>query len=114
MIATGLGYEVNVATFAPLVIGGLLVVIGNVMGKLRWNYVVGIRTPWTLADERVWDKTHRFGGWLFVIGGFLLLASTFVPPDTTSKPFLIVGVIGTITLTTVVKSYLLWREQKRS
>jgi uncharacterized membrane protein len=40
--------------------------IGNVLGKLRSNFFVGIRTPWTLSSEHVWDQTHRWAGRLFV------------------------------------------------
>jgi uncharacterized membrane protein len=48
--------------------------IGNVMGKVRKNFWVGIRTPWTLASEVVWERTHRLAAWLFVavgVGGFV-------------------------------------------
>lgn len=47
----------------------LLLLLGNVMGKVRRNFYVGVRTPWTLANERVWHATHRFAGKSFVIGG---------------------------------------------
>lgn len=43
--------------------------IGNVLGKVKRNFWVGVRTPWTLADTRVWDQTHRVAAWLFVFGG---------------------------------------------
>jgi uncharacterized membrane protein len=95
--------------------GVLLMVIGNVMGKLRPNHVVGFRTPWTLANERVWDQTHRFGGKVLVLGGILIAALPFTPLDSAWW-----GVAtSTIALLSVgapmLKSYLLWREiQKRS
>lgn len=113
-IAAALGHPVNVAIFVTALIGCLFIVTGNVLGKLRWNYVVGIRTPWTLADERVWDKTHRFGGWLFVIGGLVLVTSALLSHYAAPKPFLVLGVIAAIVLMTFVKSYLLWREQQRN
>jgi uncharacterized membrane protein len=47
---------------------------GNLMGKLRRNFYIGIRTPWTLASERVWNATHRFAAWITVAGGLLGLA----------------------------------------
>lgn len=55
-------------------IGGvclLLALMGNVMGKVRRNFFIGIRTPWTLANERVWNATHRFAAKTFVAGGLL-------------------------------------------
>jgi uncharacterized membrane protein len=43
--------------------------IGNVLGKVRRNFWMGVRTPWTLADPIVWDRTHRVAAWLFVATG---------------------------------------------
>jgi uncharacterized membrane protein len=54
------------------------VLIGNVMGKLRRNFYVGVRTPWTLASERVWNATHRFAAKTFVAGGLVGLALSIV------------------------------------
>lgn len=60
-------------------LGGMLLffaLLGNVLGKVRRNFYVGIRTPWTLASDAVWEGTHRLGAWLFVIagvGGFILM-----------------------------------------
>ena len=51
-----------------------LVLVGNVMGKLRRNFYIGVRTPWALADERVWNATHRFAAKTFVAGGLVGLA----------------------------------------
>ncbi len=59
--------------------GGLCVlfaVLGNVMGKVRRNFFLGIKTPWALASERVWNATHRFAAKTFVAGGVLGLAFT--------------------------------------
>ncbi len=43
--------------------------IGSVMSKIRRNFWAGVRTPWTLASERVWNDTHRLAGWVFVLAG---------------------------------------------
>jgi uncharacterized membrane protein len=45
--------------------------IGNVLGKVKPNFWMGIRTPWTLADPQVWDRTHRLGAWSFTAVGVL-------------------------------------------
>jgi uncharacterized membrane protein len=52
----------------------LFVLIGNVLGKVRRNFYLGVRTPWTLASERVWNATHRFAAKTFVAGGLVGLA----------------------------------------
>jgi uncharacterized membrane protein len=60
--------------------GVLLIVTGNLLGKVRQNWLLGVRTPWTLTNETVWDKTHRFTGrLLFVTGVVLVPLSAFLP-----------------------------------
>lgn len=51
--------------------------IGNVMGKVRRNFYVGIKLPWTLANDRVWNDTHRLAAWTWVGGGLLGLVLVF-------------------------------------
>jgi uncharacterized membrane protein len=55
--------------------GVLFIVLGNFMGKVTKNFFVGIRTPWTLANDEVWLRTHRLGGRFFVLAGLVLLLS---------------------------------------
>ncbi|WP_462410696.1 SdpI family protein [Neobacillus sp. Marseille-QA0830] len=77
-ITTGLGF-VNPEYVVPELVGFLFIFIGNLSPKFKHNYFVGIRTPWTLASEDVWKKTHRFGGKVFVISGILLLMVPIIP-----------------------------------
>ena len=61
------------------IVGGaclLIALLGNVLGKVQRNFYIGIRTPWTIADERVWNATHRLGAKTMVVGGLcgLILA----------------------------------------
>lgn len=78
MLLSAAGYAVPVPTVAMLCVGALFVVLGNYMGKLRRNFFIGIRTPWTLASEDVWERTHRLGGWLFVLAGLAAIAATLL------------------------------------
>ncbi|MDD2516329.1 MAG: SdpI family protein, partial [Candidatus Gracilibacteria bacterium] len=64
--------------FMSLGTGALFIVLGNYLGKIRQNYFVGIKTPWTLANEDVWNKTHRIGGWAFIISGILFIINSFI------------------------------------
>ena len=59
-------------------LGVLFVVIGNLLGKVTRNFFVGIRTPWTLASEEVWYRTHRLAGKLFVAAGLFVAATSFL------------------------------------
>lgn len=76
--------DTGLPVYAPRLAGALaalvLLIAGNWMGKIRYNFLFGIRTPWTLADERVWDKTHRFTGRAMVAGAIVLLIASFVLP----------------------------------
>ena len=69
------GHRLSVATFIPMLVGGLFLVMGSVLGKIRPNWFVGIRTPWTLSSKLAWTKTHRLGGWVFMLAGLLFLAA---------------------------------------
>lgn len=80
MLGVALGYQVPMVRVIVVAVGLLLAVIGNLLGKVRYNYVFGIRTPWTLANERVWDRTHRFAGWLMVLGGGICALAGLVTP----------------------------------
>ncbi len=69
--------ELNIWTYISTGIGILFIILGNYLGKIRQNYFVGIRLPWTIANEEVWNKTHRFGWKIFMIGGIVLLLSSY-------------------------------------
>lgn len=97
------------AALTLLLPGVLFLVLGNVMGKLRQNAMVGIRTPWTLRNERVWDQTHRWGGKAMVLGGLVLLVLAACPiPESWHAPTAI-AVPTALAIATTLKSYLLWR-----
>lgn len=68
-----IGMKMNISFFGMLFTGLLLIVVGNYMPKARQNYTIGIRIPWTLANEQNWNKTHRMAGYLWVVGGILLI-----------------------------------------
>ncbi len=69
MEALGLGLGFNRALFAGLFL--FFALFGNVLGKVQRNFWIGIRVPWTLASERVWNDTHRMAAWLWVAGGLI-------------------------------------------
>ncbi len=59
-------------------IGALFVLIGNYLSKVPKNFFLGIRTPWTLASDEVWYKTHRMGSWWFIIAGLVTVLGAFL------------------------------------
>ena len=89
--------------FAAL--GVFLAILGNYMGKITKNFFVGIRTPWTLANDEVWMRTHRLGGKLFMIAGLALVVCALAG---FGGPALI-GLVILASAIPVIYSYLLYR-----
>jgi uncharacterized membrane protein len=92
--------------------GILFFFIGYLLRKAKRNFFIGIRTPWTLSSDRVWDETHRIGSVLFMISGaFALLGSFF--GGMTAFWFLFVPIIGS-TLITLVYSYVIYQRETKA
>lgn len=88
----------------------ILGLIGNLLGKTDRNFFVGIRTPWTLASDKVWRATHRLGAKMFVIGGFVSAALVLVGMPV--MPVLMIFLAAT--LWPVVYSFLLYKRLERA
>ena len=104
-IRAALGAEHNMSTIVMVAVGALFMVIGNFLGKVRKNFFLGIRTPWTLASDEVWAKTHRLAGWCFVVAGAIMAIGSVAGPR---LEWVIVAVVA-IALFPVVYSYLAYR-----
>ncbi|MBU1238297.1 SdpI family protein [Myxococcota bacterium] len=102
-----LGSPVSVSLLVPMGVGILFMVIGNFLPQVKPNWFVGIRLPWTLADDKVWKQTHRLGGWLFTILGVLTLASAIISPRVSF--IVLLGGIVLLLATTVLYSLTLYR-----
>ena len=94
-------------TPTPLIagVGVLIVVLGNLLGKVTRNFFAGIRTPWTLASEEVWLRTHRLAGKLFVLAGLVI----FVAALGGLGWWFVVTAPVTAALACVVYSYVIYR-----
>ncbi|MCG3399171.1 SdpI family protein [Staphylococcus massiliensis] len=79
VIFNALGFNISVKLFALLLVGCLLIIIGNLLQKIPQNKIMGIRNKWTLKNERVWKKTQRFSSRLYIIIGVLFVISAFLP-----------------------------------
>ena len=92
---------------AVTLMGCLIVALGGVLGKVRPNWFVGIRTPWTLSSARAWTRTHRMGGWLFVAGGLATVVAGLFRP---SWAFAVLMVsVGASAVVSIAYSYWVWR-----
>ncbi|PGS95752.1 hypothetical protein COC98_19985 [Bacillus anthracis] len=109
VIGVGLGYDIPMNSTPLILVGLLFIVIGNYLPQCKPNYFVGIKTPWTLSNEEVWRKTHRFSGKVFVVLGIIMILSVFVP--VTWKSFVMVGIIiGAVGLT-MGYSYVAYKKE---
>lgn len=82
VLALFLLYSAKIQFFNPnyisLLMGILYMIFGNYFKTIKANYFLGIRTPWTLENETVWKETHKFGGKIWLLGGFIVMASSLI------------------------------------
>lgn len=108
-LLAGAGYHVSMDVVAPVAVGALLMFTGNFMGKFRKNFFVGIRTPWTLTSDVVWERTHRLAGWLFVIAGLVWIEGGVLH----ASIVVLVAAASAAGFIPMVYSYLLYRRAER-
>ncbi len=104
-----MGSKLDITTIAIVGTGLLFIVMGNYLPKVRPNYMVGIRTPWTLTSDLAWDRTHRVGGRLVMLEGIAFILVGLVHPP---RPAFIATLIGAIVLLLVfvfAYSYRVWK-----
>ncbi|HEX4142640.1 MAG TPA: SdpI family protein [Pirellulales bacterium] len=94
LLLRAFGKPIDVPLGATIVVGLLLAVLGNWMGKLRRNRVAGIRTPWTLKSDVVWERTHRIGGRLMVVLGLVIIVAALLLPPFATLALLMVGLLA--------------------
>ena len=110
MLGAALGWGVDMSRATLALIGFLFIVLGNFLPRIRSNWWMGVRTPWTLENERVWKETHRLAGWTFVAGGTVSVLSMFLPaPLRFPVGFAALMCGGFVP---VVWSYVLWRRYR--
>ena len=106
LIATGVTN--NPTIFIQISVSMLFILLGNVMGRFKHNYFVGIKTPWTLANEEVWRKTHRMAAPIWVIGGIINILLTVTGITFNGIGFIIITVV--IVIVPTVYSYVLYKK----
>ena len=109
LLGTALGWPISMGRVAPALVGLQFVILGNALPRARPNWWFGIRTPWTLSNDRVWTRTHRVGGYLLAGAGVVLLFAAAVPSAWTFA----LG-LGTVLLAgfgSLVYSYFAWKQE---
>ena len=107
-------YENPTLMLRTVYLGGALLMagIGNELGRIKPTWFVGIRTPWTLASENVWRKTHREGGRIFFWVSIMIAIGALILPLELAGQVFLVGIIGA-SLGIYVYSYILYRREKK-
>lgn len=91
-----------------LLMGMIFIGVGNYMPKLPQNYFLGIKTPWTLANEYVWRKTHKIGGYTWIVIGFIIMAFGLLnlPYENIMVVTLVIGDVVFM----MIYSYMIYRQ----
>lgn len=107
-----LAYTQQISDLVRWITGGSLLVLaglGNVLGKVQRNFWVGVRTPWTLASDVVWVRTHRMAAWAFVLGGL----TGFVLVVAGVGPLIALSVFGASAISPVFYSLILYKRLEK-
>ena len=104
------GFQMSLAMLPAL--GVLFIFIGYLLRRAKRNWFIGIRTPWTLSSDKVWDETHRLGAILFMASGLLTIIGSFFG-GTVAFWFILVPLLGS-TLFLVVYSYVLYQRETKA
>jgi uncharacterized membrane protein len=109
-VGVAMGAELDLTRIVLIGTGVLFIVIGNYLPKVRSNFLMGIRTPWTLTSDRSWSKTHRLGGRLFVLEGLILVVAGLLGIGGAVQVGLIIAGVAIIVGVAFVYSYVVWRD----
>lgn len=101
-------YDISITKYILIGLGSLFMLMGNMMGKIRQNYFVWLKTPWTLSNENVWNKSHRMMGIIRVIGWFLFIINAFVQ---VAVPIVSIMIIAIMVIVPVTYSYMVYKQK---
>ena len=108
-LTAGLGMKNHVEVVGPMLVGVLLVLIGNYLPKTKQSYTMGIKLPWTLNSEENWNHTHRMAGFLWVAGGLVMIVCGILP----WKVVPVLTIMLVIVIVPCVYSYLFYLSERR-
>jgi uncharacterized membrane protein len=98
------GIRIDVSMAVPFLVGALFIVFGALMGKIRPNWFVGIRTPWTMSSKQAWVRTHRLGGFLFIALGIVFIVTGLAKV----RWFAYVAMGGVFAVVAILAAYSYW------
>lgn len=106
-VAAAFNISYNISRVILIAVGILFLLLGNYLPTIKSNYFIGIRTPWTLANDMVWKKTHKVGGYVFTVCGLLFIVTSLIPGELIFFPIIIILLVAIIWLN--IYSYVLYK-----
>lgn len=103
--AIALGYTINVGAIVNVLVGILFIVIGNYLHKIKQNYTIGIRIPWTLNSSENWNKTNRVAAWVMMLGGLAFIINGYF-----MQIWIMVSIVILIVVVPVIYSFILFKK----
>ena len=110
--AIALGSDISIDLMVRVLIGLMFVMLGNYLPKCKQNHTIGVKITWTLQNEENWNKTHRFTGRLWVLGGIFILATMFIPMKSYGGVFVVVLLL--LSFLPMIYSYVYHRKQVKA
>ena len=96
---------VNTTPMGMMLLGCVLIIIGNYMPKMKQSYTIGIKIPWALNSEENWNRTHRLGGYMYILGGVIILVGGFI-----QQFWLVPVALVLVVLVPVAYSFVLYKK----
>lgn len=104
-----LGIAFDAGTYVPFFLGILFCIIGNVLPKISRNKTMGIKLPWTLKNDTVWNRTHRLAGFLWFFGGIAVCVCAFLPA--VARVISVSAIFAAMILVPTVYSYYIYKKK---
>lgn len=105
MYLYALNNSINTTIIGVILVGCLLLVLGNYMPKMKQSYTLGIKLPWTLNSEENWNRTHRLAGWITMLAGVIVLIGGF-----TEQFWTVFVAIALVAIVPAIYSYVLYKK----
>ena len=100
-----LGMDIDIGVIVNIMVGIMFIILGNYVHKVKQNYTVGMKLPWTLNSEENWNRTTRMTGWILILSGLLFLMNSLL-----LKTEIVFAVILLVILVPMIYSFILYKK----
>lgn len=100
-----LGMDIDMGMIVNIMVGIMFIILGNYIHKVKQNYTVGMKLPWTLNSEENWNRTNRMTGWILILSGLLFLMNSLL-----LKTEIVFAVILLVILVPMIYSFILYKK----